>query len=169
MYQQKRTLVRLATSTFPALLGASLAMVACDRGEAGVEGAAVEGQVVERTIQNTDTQNIGTRDVEEGEAEVSVRRRVVVRQMEEMDLPTVKICEEYADLNELGADQLAALGVTQSAAQAIVQYREENGAFASLNQLTQVEGVDSNVLGTLRDAVAVTPQEKGQRGNGQEG
>lgn len=50
----------------------------------------------------------------------------------------------------------------QNAAQAIAQYREENGAFASLDQLTQVQGVDGNAVDTLRGAVAVAPQADGQ-------
>lgn len=128
----------------------------------------VEGEVIEREIRPGEEERVRGTEVEEGEEEVTVRRRVVVRQMEELQIPTVRICEEYADLNEANVEQLVALGVPQNAAQSIVQYREEQGPFTSMDQLRQVQGIDQNTLAQIRGVANVRPQNGQQQQQQQE-
>lgn len=139
------------------LLGAGLSSAGCDRRQ-----TEVEGEVVQRSVKGVDKGDIGAREVEEGEAEVDVRRRVVVQKIEQLDVPTLRVCQEYADLNEISSDQLVAFGVPAEAAQSIVQYRERNGAFGRVNEITQAEGVGQEVLAQLQNTVAVNPRTGGQ-------
>ena len=57
------------------------------------------------------------------------------------------------DVNTASAEALADAihGVGLKRAQAIVQYREQHGAFASVDQLAQVRGVSANIVERNRD------------------
>ena len=76
--------------------------------------------------------------------DVPVTDRVVV------SLPQVNINE--ADANTI-ADIL--VGVGASRASAIVQYREENGRFTSLEQLLEVKGIGESTLMNNRDKIVI--------------
>lgn len=64
---------------------------------------------------------------------------------------------ERIDINVAGADQLAAMldGVGQARAEAIVEYREENGGFNSVDDLVNVSGIGTVTLEANRDLLTV--------------
>jgi len=60
------------------------------------------------------------------------------------------------DLNAATAAQLAALpGIGDALAARIVAYREEHGAFASVEELTDVSGIGEGKLETIRTLVRI--------------
>lgn len=64
--------------------------------------------------------------------------------------------DAVVNLNTAGVDELDALpGVGPAIAQAIVDYRDENGPFGSVDQLVEVRGIGEAKLEDLRDRVAV--------------
>lgn len=59
-------------------------------------------------------------------------------------------------LNTASAEELQELnGIGPSKAEAIISYREENGPFTSVEQLTEVPGIGEKTLDQLRDQIAV--------------
>jgi competence protein ComEA len=60
------------------------------------------------------------------------------------------------NINTATADELDALpGIGEVRAQAIVDYRNQNGPFGSVDELLAVEGISQSVLDGLRDLVTV--------------
>lgn len=68
------------------------------------------------------------------------------------------LAEDRLDLNEAGAEQLAAVlnGVGEVKAEAIVEYREENGGFDSVDELTEVNGIGDATVSDNRDLLTVS-------------
>ena len=57
-------------------------------------------------------------------------------------------------VNKAGADELASgLGLTKTAAAAIVEYRQKNGAFRSVDDLKKVPGLDPADIETKKDRI----------------
>lgn len=69
----------------------------------------------------------------------------------------VAFAEGRVDINSAGAEQLAAMleGVGESRAQAIVEYREDNGDFARIEDLTEVSGIGRVTLENNRELLTV--------------
>ncbi|MDX7923455.1 ComEA family DNA-binding protein [Aeromonas media] len=60
------------------------------------------------------------------------------------------------NLNTASADELAALkGVGEKKAQAIVDYREKQGKFTTVDQLAEVSGIGPATLDANRDMIIV--------------
>ncbi|MGL5814740.1 MAG: ComEA family DNA-binding protein [Aeromonas sp.] len=60
------------------------------------------------------------------------------------------------NLNTASADELAALkGIGEKKAQAIVDYREKQGKFTSVEQLEEVSGIGPATLDANRDLIIV--------------
>lgn len=68
---------------------------------------------------------------------------------------------EPVDINSANAEQLAQamVGVGKVKADAIVQDREKNGRFNSVDDLSRVKGIKQNLIDKNRDKVAVSPNE----------
>ncbi|MDO8828402.1 helix-hairpin-helix domain-containing protein [Methylophaga sp.] len=61
------------------------------------------------------------------------------------------------NINKASADELQLLkGVGPSTAEAIVQYREENGTFSSVDDLVNVKGVGEKKVASLAEQVTVS-------------
>ena len=65
------------------------------------------------------------------------------------------------DVNTASPQALAEAmhGVGIKRAQAIVRYREQNGAFSSVDQLAQVRGISANIVERNRDRVTASASE----------
>lgn len=65
---------------------------------------------------------------------------------------------EPLDINTANADQLAQVmvGVGKTKADAIVQYREKNGKFNSVDDLSRVKGIKQNLIEKNRDKIIVS-------------
>jgi len=63
------------------------------------------------------------------------------------------------DINSATAEQLAAVmvGVGNKKSQAIIQYREKNGAFNALDELIFVKGIGPSLLKKNRDYLSIGP------------
>ena len=60
------------------------------------------------------------------------------------------------NINTATAEELKALpGIGQAKAQASVDYRKENGAFKSVDDLKKVKGIGDGILGKLKDQATV--------------
>jgi len=70
---------------------------------------------------------------------------------------TVKAQSGKVDLNSADAPTLQRelTGVGEAKAQAIVAYRESNGAFASVDELLEVKGIGKAILDKNRDRIEV--------------
>ena len=76
----------------------------------------------------------------------------IVTDMSHHDL----IFDSKINLNTASADELAALkGVGEKMAQAIVDYREKQGKFTSVDQLEEVSGIGPATLDANRDMIIV--------------
>lgn len=65
------------------------------------------------------------------------------------------------DVNTATVEQLEALkGIGPVKAGAIVQYRSENGAFSSLDELVKVPGIGEKSLAQIREQLTVIPPAK---------
>lgn len=64
---------------------------------------------------------------------------------------------ERVNINEADADTLADVlqGVGASRAQAIIEYREQNGPFDSLEELTEVKGIGAATLDINRERIVL--------------
>lgn len=64
---------------------------------------------------------------------------------------------EQVNINEADAETLADVlqGVGQSRARAIVEYREQNGPFDSLDELSEVKGVGESTIELNRDRIVL--------------
>lgn len=61
------------------------------------------------------------------------------------------------NINTASADELQLLdGVGPSTANAIVQYRDENGAFASVEDLVNIKGIGEKKVASLSEQVTVS-------------
>ena len=61
---------------------------------------------------------------------------------------------KYPNINEDNADQLMAIsGITSSIANSIVSYRTSNGAFKTIEQLTDVYGIGNATYRKIRNYV----------------
>nr|WP_025770322.1 helix-hairpin-helix domain-containing protein [Thioalkalivibrio sp. HK1] len=70
-----------------------------------------------------------------------------------MALATLVHAQDTVDINTASAEELAQTitGVGIKKAQAIVEWREQNGPFSSIDELVQVKGIGSKTLDKNRD------------------
>jgi competence protein ComEA len=70
-------------------------------------------------------------------------------------MPAASGAEVSVNINTAGPDEIAEVlqGVGQAKAQAIVDYREQNGAFTSVEALTSVKGIGPSTLANNSDRI----------------
>ncbi|MDX1433327.1 MAG: helix-hairpin-helix domain-containing protein [Gammaproteobacteria bacterium] len=66
---------------------------------------------------------------------------------------------EPVDINSASAESLAAAmsGVGMKRAQAIVEHRDRNGPFESVDELAEVSGIGPHIIEQSRDRITVKP------------
>ncbi len=74
-----------------------------------------------------------------------------------MALATAALAAPPVDINSASAQALAEVinGVGLKRAEAIVEYREKNGGFRSVDDLTQVQGIGERIVEKSRDKLTV--------------
>lgn len=64
--------------------------------------------------------------------------------------------ENGVNINTAGLEELMTLpGIGESKAQSIIQYREEHGAFQSIEELTNIPGIKSGVYEKIKELVRI--------------
>lgn len=72
--------------------------------------------------------------------------------------------EKPIDINKAPVSELVRInGIGNAKAQAIIDYREKNGAFKSVDELTLVHGIGDKTLERLRPQVTVGSEEEGEK------
>lgn len=75
---------------------------------------------------------------------------------ETMVLQTESYTDSRININEADAARLQTLkGIGASKAQAIIDYRTENGNFSSVDELTNVSGIGEKTLAGIKDQITV--------------
>ena len=70
--------------------------------------------------------------------------------------PAIQSSSNKISLNTASVEQLMQLsGVGQKKAEAIVQYRQKNGKFNSIDELQQVKGIGSSLFNKNKDKLAL--------------
>ncbi|QUX92593.1 competence protein ComEA [Marinomonas sp. A3A] len=77
-------------------------------------------------------------------------------------MPFSLIAATPLDINTATAAQFSAVmsGVGEKKAEAIIAYREANGRFDSIDQLSQVKGIGDALLARNRDLLQVSPTDE---------
>ncbi|UAA39688.1 helix-hairpin-helix domain-containing protein [Paraneptunicella aestuarii] len=69
---------------------------------------------------------------------------------------TVAVQSALININTASESQLSSLpGIGKSKAKAIIEYRELNGEFSSIQSLTNVKGIGDRMLGKLKGKITV--------------
>lgn len=77
-------------------------------------------------------------------------------------VPVRESAAVLVDINTATAEELEALpGIGETRAAAIVEYREANGPFRRIEDLTQVAGIGEGILEQIGDEITVTAKEQG--------
>ena len=60
------------------------------------------------------------------------------------------------NINTAGKDELMTLtGIGETKAESILEYREENGKFESIEELMQIEGIKEGVFNKIKDDITI--------------
>ena len=71
-------------------------------------------------------------------------------------LPVTLFAAEAVDINTAGKETLMTLsGVGESLAEKIIDYREQNGAFKTVQELTNIRGIGQSLLEKNEDILTV--------------
>ena len=72
-------------------------------------------------------------------------------------LPVVGFSAETININTADKETLMAVikGVGDKKAEAIIQYREKNGPFKSIDELSNVKGIDVGILEKNKDSLTI--------------
>ena len=96
-------------------------------------------------------------EVEKGSAKVQypAKRKVTQTILKEQEIPTIQVCETKADINKMDEKDFQALGFDQLTSRKIVQTREQEGSFRSVQDLSRVQGIPTNLLNNLEKDLGV--------------
>jgi competence protein ComEA len=97
---------------------------------------------------------VGTSERDTGHADV--KRDFVKHETVTESVPTVENKMVKADINRMGKDDFVALGMSKQNAENIVNYRDKNGNFKSVDDLRRVPGVDQAWLEKNRDKLSLS-------------
>ncbi|OFZ18033.1 MAG: hypothetical protein A2X94_04605 [Bdellovibrionales bacterium GWB1_55_8] len=122
-------------------------------------------QVISEETRTQESGQLGKETTEKDDADVSAVRETVTRETEKMEeeIPTVTVGSQKADINRMDSEDFVALGLREDAAKKVTDYREQNGEFASVDDLSKVPGIDSNWLQQNKNKLSVGTQAAGER------
>jgi len=71
-------------------------------------------------------------------------------------LPALLFAAGTININTADKETLMSIkGVGERRAEAIIQYREENGPFTSIDELTEIRGIGQSLIDSNRDTLTV--------------
>ena len=74
-----------------------------------------------------------------------------------LNLPAALIAGEEVDINTADKETLMSLiGIGEAFAERIVEYREENGGFKAVQELTNIRGIGQTLVEKNRDVLTVS-------------
>lgn len=93
------------------------------------------------------------------ESETVVEEKITRTETEtkSRDLPGIEEVKIKADINRMKAEDFMALGLPKESAENIIDYREEQGSFRSVDELKQVPGLDHAWVDQNRTKLGVIP------------
>jgi DNA uptake protein ComE-like DNA-binding protein len=125
-------------------------------------GQGQSGQAQQQQSQ----QMLGEQNVSAGTAQIQRQKKVVSTVIVKEKIPTVKESTIRADINRMDAKQFTAIGFPSDVSQNIVQYRDRNGPFHSVNDLSNVDGVSRSMLDRFDGSLGVDQAQAGISGQG---
>lgn len=121
-----------------------------------------EAQVIDSqsTVIDQQPAELQEKEVEEGTTDVQYQatRQVTETVLREQEIPTVQVCNSKANINEMDKEDFRAVGFDQQTAQRIVQTREQQGQFSSVDELSQISGA-SDTLSQIRNDLGVVERQ----------
>jgi DNA uptake protein ComE-like DNA-binding protein len=176
---------RVSIAGMVPVLSVALTMAACSHNKAQTEksgeqqqagqsqqgqqtpsSASSQGQTASAQTSQSQQQLLGEQNVSAGTAQIQRQKKVVSTVIVKEKIPTVKESTIRADINRMDAKQFAAIGFPRDVAQNIVQYRDRNGPFHSVNDLSNVDGVSRSMLDRFDGALGVDQSQAGISGQG---
>ena len=86
---------------------------------------------------------------------MQILRKLVVLIL--LNLPAALIAGEEVDINTADKETLMTLsGIGEAFAERIVEYREENGGFKAVQELTNIRGIGQTLVEKNRDVLTVS-------------
>lgn len=124
----------MSHSNFLAALGILSALtVACS--------SAPEREGENRPVATQDAEGLGSTQRAEGATEV--KRKVVRTETVNRDVPTIRETRVKADINRMEAEDFVLMGMSREVAEKVVESRDDDGRFRSLDDLRRVPGVSA--------------------------
>jgi DNA uptake protein ComE-like DNA-binding protein len=150
------------------------ALSGCTKNDRTAENNARNSENHEEVIsrQVTPMDQAGGTAVKKDDQELHAKQETVTKKTEMMNekVPTVVQGQQKLDVNRMGKDDFAALGLDKATADRIIERRDQKGSFASINDLSGIEGVSPEWLNRYRDRFAFVSkdgdsQKAGEAGN----
>lgn len=127
------------------------------------EEATPTGEVIQRDSETLSQQpgRINETEIKRGSTDVEyqTKRRITQTLLKEEQIPTIQVCETKANINEMDKKDFQALGFDKNTSEKIVQQREEKGQFASVDELSRIQGVSQDNLSQIRDDLGVNQKQ----------
>lgn len=89
------------------------------------------------------------------EVEYTTKRQVTQTLLHEAKIPTIQTCESKADINRMKSEDFQAIGFDQNAAQKIIQARDQQGNFQSVDDLSRVQGISQDTFAQVKQDLGV--------------
>lgn len=111
-------------------------------------------EVISRQVTPIDQQ--GGTAMKRDDQELHARQETVTKKTEALNekVPTVVEGQQKLDINRMSKDDFAALGLDKDTADRVIERRDQRGSFASINDLSGIEGVSADWLDRNKDRFA---------------
>lgn len=143
-------------------VAALAALSACDnnrtadnRDTAGNKTGTDQERVLSEHV--TGVQAPNETNVDKGTEKVQVQKEQTRTITSEERVPTVTTGPKKFDINRMTTDDFRSIGLSDSAAKSIVDYRDQHDGFKSVDELSQVPGVSPQMIAPLRDKLGMSP------------
>lgn len=120
-------------------------------------GRAGERDGSERAEKSRGAGQLGEPMTRQGSETVASEQQITVTRKTEF--PTVERSEIRADINRMNERHFTAMGFPSDLSKRIVQFREDEGPFGSVDDLMRVPGMDPELLAQRRDKLGVAARE----------